>query len=222
MMIVCIDGPAGSGKSTISRLVAERAGFVHLDTGAIYRSIAYIANVQSIDWNDSDSLTKLAEKLDLRFESTPKGQRVLANGEDVSEQIRSPQISQGASMVSRHPELRRQLLDLQRNMAARQSLVAEGRDTGTVVFPNAELKIYLDASLKERARRRMGDFIARGETIALEQVEQDVAARDRADSEREVAPLTAAADAVILDTTNLTPEQVVENILGRIRGTRAD
>jgi len=220
-MIICLDGPAGSGKSTISRTVAERAGFVFLDTGAFYRSLALFAKENDTDWNDALALSDLAKRLPLAFKSEPGGQTVYLDDKNVSDVIRTPEISQGASIVSQHSSVREQLVNLQRQTGECQSLVAEGRDTGTVVFPDAELKIYLDASLEERARRRFEDFKQSGNTIRFEEVKANVALRDKRDSERTASPLKQADDAIVLDTTALTPEEVINQILTWIEDTRA-
>lgn len=213
---ICIDGPAGAGKSTMSKLVAKRLGFTYLDTGAIYRSLAYSAARRNVSNDDEDALATLAQSLDLRFIQEGETPKVILSGEDVTEQIRTPEMSRGASEVSRHPKVRAGLLDLQRAIAAKESIVAEGRDTGTVVFPKAELKIYLDASLNERARRRFGDYQNKGVLTSLEEVKAEIKKRDEADSTRKSAPLKAAADAVTLDTTNLSPEAVVEQIVAMV------
>jgi cytidylate kinase len=221
-MIVCLDGPAGSGKSTISRLVARKAGFIHLDTGAYYRSLALLAKQRHVDDDDEAGLAALAGELSLSFEPFESGQRILLNGVDVSSDIRTPEISVGSSIVSRHPRVREQLVEAQRAFATNADVIVEGRDTGTVVFPNAELKIYLDASIEVRAKRRLDDFAAQGETQNLQQVIADLAARDKQDSERAISPLKQATDAILVDTSDMTPEQVIETILKMIEVSRAN
>jgi len=209
-MIICLDGPAGSGKSTISRMLAQKTGMIYLDTGAIYRSLAYLAKEKHIDWTDEDQLAILTRDMDLRFE---KDANVVLNGEDVTGKIRTPEISKGSSVVSKHPKVRAELLGLQRAAAKQGDVVAEGRDTGTVVFPDAFLKIYLDATAQERARRRTAELHAKGIHVDMKQVQEDIELRDRSDSERDVAPLRSAPDAIILDTTGIGPDEVVERIL---------
>lgn len=219
-MIVCLDGPAGSGKSTISREVARRAGFIHLDTGAYYRSLALVAMQQGISWDDESGLCPLAQGLDLLFETGETEQRVMVGSTDVTREIRSPEIGTGASRVSRHPRVREILVEAQRRYASGRDVVVEGRDTATVVFPHAELKIYLDASLEVRAGRRLGDFLAQGNSATLESVMQELAARDKRDQEREVAPLTVAPDAVVVDTSDMGPEEVIRHLLDLIGESR--
>jgi len=212
-MIVCLDGPAGSGKSTISKIVAERTGMVHLDTGAFYRSLALSAKQLACSWNDESGLVKVADTLKITFKTQAKQNLVLVNDVDVSVAIRTPEMGNGASAVSKHKAVRAKLVKLQQEFAKNNSLVCEGRDAGTVIFPDAELKIYLDASLEERARRRFKDFDESGNRQKLEDVMHDIEKRDFDDSNREASPLKKAADARILDTTNLTPEQVVNTII---------
>lgn len=210
--IICLDGPAGSGKSTVSRLLAERLGFLHLDTGAMYRTVAFLAGEHGIDWADETRLAELAHSLAFEFLPTSNGPQILVNGRDVSGAIRRPEISRGASIVSQHPKLRAELVAQQRRIGQRQSLVAEGRDMGTVVFPAATLKVYLDASIHERAKRRLLELREKNPQLGLEEVELEVAERDRRDTERAAAPLKAAADAVVLDTTALTLDDVLAEL----------
>ncbi|RJO65023.1 MAG: (d)CMP kinase [Myxococcales bacterium] len=219
--IICIDGPAGSGKSTVARLTARKTGLAYLDTGALYRSLALSARREGIDWNDAPALARLAGQMDIRFDDAPDGQRVRLAGDDVSDAIRSPDISKGSSVVSRHAEVRRQLLALQREVAQRQSVVAEGRDTGNVVFPDAMLKIYLDASVEERARRRWKQLLAGDQAADFETVKAALVERDQADSERAVSPLAVAPDALVIDTTGMAPEAVVETIVALYEARRA-
>ena len=212
--MVAIDGPAGSGKSTVARLVAQQLGAVFLDTGAIYRCLALMSQRGAIDWADENLLANLARTLPIRFVRDGSRQRVLLADEDVTEAIRTPEISTGASRVSRHPAVRSALMDLQRGFAAGRTVVAEGRDTGTVVFPQAPLKVFLVASPEVRARRRHAELTAAGQQVAFERVLADQTRRDEADSSRQAAPLRAAADAVTVDTSGLDVDQVVEVIVG--------
>jgi cytidylate kinase len=207
--IVAIDGPAGAGKSTVARQLASRLGFSMIDTGAIYRSVALAAERRGISWDDDEALRQmLAGGLGLGFQ----GERVLLDGEDVSEAIRTPGISRGASVVSARAVVRKALLQLQRDLgrAATRGAVLEGRDIGTVVFPDAEVKFFLTASDEARAGRRHAELAERGLSIPIEEVLADQRRRDRDDSERAIAPLRAADDAILVETTGLDLEEVVE------------
>jgi CMP/dCMP kinase len=207
--IVAIDGPAGAGKSTVARQLARRLGFSMIDTGAIYRSVALAAQRRGISWEDDEALREmLAGGLGLEF----RGDRVLLRGEDVSEAIRTPEISRGASVVSARPVVRRELLPLQRDLgrAATRGAVLEGRDIGTVVFPDAEVKFFLTASDEARAGRRHAELQERGLSVPLSEVLADQRRRDRDDSERAIAPLRPADDAIRVETTGLDLNEVVE------------
>jgi cytidylate kinase len=207
--IVAIDGPAGAGKSTVARQLARRLGFTIIDTGAIYRSVALAAQRAGISWEDDDALARL---LDAGLGLTFDGERVLLRGEDVTEAIRTPEISRGASVVSARPVVRQKLLPLQRDLgrAAARGAVLEGRDIGTVVFPDADVKFFLTASDEARARRRHAELAEKGLSVPLPEVLADQRRRDKDDTERAIAPLKAAPDAVIVDTTGFDLEQVVD------------
>jgi CMP/dCMP kinase len=207
--VVTIDGPAGAGKSTVARQLATRLGYSFLDTGAIYRTVALVGRQRGIDWSDGPALGALAAALDLRFESADGVNRVIANGADVTAEIRTPAISEGASQVSAHPPVRTALMGLQRAIGARGRVVAEGRDTGTVVFPDAQAKFFLTASATERARRRTLELLAAGRPAVQAEVQKDIEVRDQRDSTRAVSPLKKADDAVEIDTSALTADQVV-------------
>ncbi len=207
-LVVAIDGPSGVGKGTVARLVAAALGYRHIDTGAMYRGVAWRALRDQVSFDDVPALTALAERLVI--EASDRSVRV--DGVEVSGEIRTPEIDRGASRVARVAEVRAALLAQQRRMGASGGVVMEGRDIGTVVFPDADVKIYLDASAEERARRRVHDQ-GRRDTGDLVQVATEMAARDESDRTREVAPLTAAADAHLIDTTSLSIEQVVERVL---------
>jgi cytidylate kinase len=209
---IAIDGPAGAGKSTVSRMVARRLGLFLLDTGAIYRSLALLSRRAGIAWTDGPRLGELAGRLDVRFEEGAAGQRVIVDGEDVSEAIRTPEISGGASMVSALPEVRAALLELQRSIARSGGCVVEGRDIGTVVLPWAPLKLFVTASVHERARRRHAELLARGQAADLAAVEAEIRERDERDRSRAVAPLRQAEDAILVDTSDLTVDEVVARI----------
>jgi cytidylate kinase len=217
--IVAIDGPAGAGKSTAAKRLATRLGFALVDTGAIYRAVALAASRAGVAFDDDARLASLLPGLSIVFEPAPAesghGPRVLLGGEDVSAAIRTPPMSLGASAVSARPVVRAGLLDLQRRLAtapANRGAVLEGRDIGTVVFPDADLKLFLTASPEVRARRRFDELRAKGDRSTYEQVLADQLRRDRDDAERAVAPLKPAADAILVDTTDLTLEQVVDRI----------
>ena len=199
-----------------------RAGYIYLDTGAFYRSLAHAAQKDGTDWKDAAALADLAAETALDFKWDGEINRVFLNGQDVTLAIRTPDISRGSSIVSQYQQVRSRLVELQREIGNRQSCVVEGRDTGTVVFPKAELKIYLDASLEVRARRRFLDFQKSGDSINFEEVMSSLAERDRLDSEREASPLSQAEDAIHLDTSEMTPEQVIRQILTWIEEKRAD
>ena len=210
--VIAIDGPAGAGKSTVSRLVARRLGFFLLDTGAIYRSLALLAQLEGIDSGDAEALAARAARLAVRFEDGEGGQRVLVDGNDVSDAIRTAEISAGASRVSAHPGVRDALLELQREIARRGGCVVEGRDIGTVVLPWAPLKFFVTASVEERARRRHAELLARGQLADLAEVEIEIRERDRRDETREVAPLKRAADALLVDTSTMAIDEVVSHM----------
>jgi CMP/dCMP kinase len=217
--IVAIDGPAGAGKSTVARLVADALGFVLVDTGAIYRAVALASERAGVSWADGINLGKLARKLvqdtSIRFE----GSQVFLEREDVSTAIRTPQIGMGASQVSAHADVRAALLDLQRQAGAKGGVVLEGRDIGTVVFPDAEVKIFLTASAEIRAQRRFEELTAKGNNdVTLASTLEDVRKRDAQDTGREHAPLRQAESATLVDSTDLSIGQTVDLIVDITRG----
>ena len=215
--VVAIDGPAGAGKSTVARGLAARLGYTFLDTGALYRSVALIARRRRIDWADAAGLGELARALDVVFTNDGEGPHVFADGGDVTEAIRGTEISEGASRVSALPEVRTGLLEIQRRVASKASVVAEGRDTGTVVFPAAQAKFFLVASPETRARRRTLELQGAGRPAVFEQVLAEMLARDARDSGRAVAPLCRAGDAIEIDSSGLTPEEVMERMMTVVR-----
>jgi cytidylate kinase len=220
--IVAIDGPAGAGKSTASRLLAGRLGFALVDTGAIYRTVALAATRLGVGLEDDEGLRTVLPKVDLRFApgAGGAGQRVLLGAEDVSALIRTPAISAGASKVSARPVVRAGLLDLQRRLAAapeNRGAVLEGRDIGTVVFPDADAKFFVTASPEERARRRYAELLAKGDASTFAQVLADQRARDKADSEREIAPLRPADDALVIDTSGTPIDAVVDRLVREVQ-----
>lgn len=212
-VVVAIDGPAGAGKSTIAKKLAERLGFTYIDTGAMYRAVALWAVRQGVDFTDMHRMEQLAVASEI--ELLPG--RIRLNREDVTEAIRTPEVSNGASKIAVIPGVRRAMVAKQRDIGERASVVMEGRDIGTVVFPNAQVKIYLDAKLEERVRRRLEDLRAQGEHVTAAQLTAQMKERDERDSTRADAPLTQAPDATYLDSTPLGIEEVVEAILKLVR-----
>jgi cytidylate kinase len=211
--IITIDGPAGAGKSTVAQRLARRLNLLYLDTGAMYRAVALQALREKIDPTDELALDRLCKRISISFAEDPRGQRVFLQGEDVTERIREPEVGWMASAVSLKRPVREAMVALQRGMASQGGLVAEGRDTGTVVFPRAEAKFFLVADPRERALRRFRELKARGKEALLEEVEGEVRKRDDQDSSRDLAPLKPAEDAYRIDSTGLSPEEVVEKML---------
>ena len=212
-MVVAIDGPAGAGKSTVARRLAERLGFTYIDTGAMYRAVALWAIRQGVGFADMHRLEQLAMAAEISLEPG----RIRLNGEDVTEAIRTQEVASGASKVSAIPGVRRALVAKQRAIGERTSVVMEGRDIGTVVFPGAEVKIYLDADPEARVRRRLADLRAQGDGISETQLAAQMKERDQRDSTRRDAPLAQAPDATYLDSTPLSLEEVEEAILRIVR-----
>ncbi len=210
-----IDGPAGSGKSTVARRLAERLGLHYLDTGAMYRAVAVAGMRAGADLDDDAAMSEVAATSRIEFEHDTGSMlptRVLLDGDDVTREIRTPQADEAVSRVARLPGVRKVMVARQREMAARSDLVVEGRDIGTVVFPDADVKVYLTAAPEERAGRRHAELVERGEDIALDEVLAQMQSRDHADATRKDSPLTVAEDAHELDTTGLTIDEVVEAI----------
>jgi len=212
-LIIAIDGPAGSGKSTTARLVAGRLGFLYIDTGAMYRAVTLAVLREHIDVRDEPGVATVAKASDIRFSLDGEDQRLLLNGEDVTFQIRSPEVTRSVSAVSSYAAVRQKMVDLQRMYAAEGSIVMDGRDIGTVVFPAADVKVFITASLSERAMRRRNELIKSGNVLPLEEIERQLAERDAMDSSRALSPLRKADDAVELDTTNMTIEEQVDAVV---------
>jgi cytidylate kinase len=215
--IIAIDGPAGSGKSTTARLVAKKLGFIFLDTGAMYRAVTFLALEKGISLSDGDALEKLASSVNIEFKDDSHGQRVLADGRDVTAEIRTHEVTSAVSQVSAHAGVRRYMVAKQKEIGSKYDIVAEGRDTTSVVFPNATLKIYLNASVEERARRRVIDFEKTGKQTTIEEQIENIRSRDDYDSGREISPLTHTPDSILVDTTNLTIEEQVDKIINLYR-----
>ncbi len=215
-LVITIDGPAGAGKSTISKILAKKLGYIYLDTGALYRALAYKALKLRISLDDISSLNDLCLKTDVYLKNVNGHMRVFVDGEDVEDKIRTEEAGLAASKISTYSVVREKLLDLQREAGVRGGIVAEGRDMGSVVFPGAACKFYLDAGVDERARRRHKELKIKGMPAEYESIQRDIIARDQQDKQRELAPLKAPEGAVIIDSDNLSIEEVVEKILSNI------
>ena len=209
---IAIDGPAGAGKSTAAKLAAKELGFIYVDTGAMYRTIALYLLRSGTDIEEESALQAALEDIDVRISYEQGVQHMILNGEDVSGLIRTPEVSDMASRSSARPAVRKKLLDLQRQLAAREDVLMDGRDIGTAILPNADLKIFLTASVAERARRRFLEMKEKGEECSEEEIRREIEERDYRDMHREISPLVQAEDAVLLDTSDMTLEQVVEKI----------
>lgn len=214
---VALDGPAGSGKSTIAKLVAKELGFTYIDTGAMYRSVAFYCIDKDIDYNNELQVISRLDNINIAVLSTKMGQRYLLNGDDVTDLIRSPEVSEGASKVATYKAVREKLVALQRECAAKQSVIMDGRDIGTNVLPNAEVKVFMEGQVEERAKRRFEELELKGITTTYEEILEDIKKRDYNDSHREYNPLRKAEDAVLLDTTHMTIEEVKDYIVEEIK-----
>jgi cytidylate kinase len=212
--IITVDGPSGSGKGTVSRILAKQLGFHYLDSGALYRLLGLVAVRHGIDIGLNSDLTHLAENMDVRFEALPNGHnRVLLEGEDVTQELRTEETGALASQVAAIPSVRNALLTRQQQFAKSPGLVADGRDMGTKVFPDAQLKVFLTASIKERANRRYKQLLEQGENVSLRALEELVRSRDERDMNRKASPLAIATDAVEVDTSDISIQQAVDRLL---------
>ena len=216
-MIIAIDGPSGAGKSTLAKRLAKELRFVYLDTGAMYRALALKVLRQGIDLADDAGLEELIAATEIDLQETNGNLAVLLDGLDVAAEIRTPEVSQMASKVSALRIVRARMLELQREMGRRGSVVAEGRDIGTVVFPDAEVKIFLDASANERARRRYNELQSAGRAVDYEETLREIEERDKRDSERDLAPLRKAEDALMMDSSSATADEVAAKVLSHVR-----
>ena len=212
-MKIAIDGPAGSGKSSIAKLVAKKLSFVYVDTGAMFRTVAYYFLSQGKDPSDDEMVTEECENVSISIEYKDGAQHIVLDGTDVSTEIRQEEVGKNASVVAKNQAVRNRLLALQRQMAEKQDVIMDGRDIGTVVLPDAQVKIYLTASAAVRAERRYKELIEKGETCDLKKIEEDIIARDEQDMNREIAPLKQAEDAVLVDSSYMTIEEVVDKII---------
>ncbi|MFC1883135.1 (d)CMP kinase [Thermodesulfobacteriota bacterium] len=218
--VITVDGPAGSGKSTVSRKLAKRLNRVYLDTGALYRAVALMAKRSGLKKDDAKKLRKLCSEIDLHFDYNADPPKLYLGEENITEAIRSPEMDLLSSTISAVRDVRNEMAHLQRRMAEQAPVVAEGRDMGTVVFPEAKNKFFLTASVKTRAERRYNERMERGEPVSLAVVENELKKRDLQDETRTIAPLKPAKDAIVVDSTHLSPDQVVEEILGHIKATK--
>lgn len=216
-MVIAIDGPSGAGKSTLAKRLARDLGFMYLDTGAMYRALALKILRQGVDLADAEALGAVVEKTEIDMIEENHHLRLLLDGEEVSGLIRNPEVSQMASKASALKVVRQRMLELQRTLGGRGKVVAEGRDIGTVVFPEADVKVFLDASAAERARRRYNELRAAGQDVNLAETVREMEERDKRDSERDLAPLRKADDAVMIDSSNLSADAVAHRVMQIIR-----
>lgn len=217
---IAIDGPAGAGKSTIAKKAAKILGFIYVDTGAMYRSIALYMLNHKIDIMDQEAVSKNCSSIQIQLKYEEDAQQVYLNGENVSKEIRQEEVGKAASVVSAYPVVRKTLLGLQQDIAASEDIIMDGRDIGTCVLPNAQLKIYLTASVRTRALRRYQELIEKGQECVLEEIEKDIEDRDYRDMHREIAPLKVADDAVVIDSSDMNIEEVTAAIIDLVKEKR--
>ncbi|UBR29189.1 (d)CMP kinase [Bacillus sp. SD-4] len=218
---IAIDGPAAAGKSTVAKVVAKKLSYVYIDTGAMYRTITYAALEQKVDIENEEQLMEVVKNVKIEFQQGENTQLVFLNGQDVSEVIRTPEVTNRVSIVAKHRLVREEMVRRQQELAEKGGVVMDGRDIGTYVLPDAEVKIFMLASVEERAERRHLENMNKGFDSNLEQLKEEIAQRDKLDSEREVSPLKKADDALELDTTSLSIEEVVQKIMGIVSGVFA-
>lgn len=219
MFNIAIDGPAGAGKSTIAKAVAKKLGFIYVDTGALYRSIALYFIRNGIKPDETERIGEECKKIDIMIQYVEGEQQVLLNGENVTPYIRSEEVGNMASAIAALPQVREALLQLQRGLAKKADIIMDGRDIGTCVLPDAPLKIYLTASAKERAKRRYMELIEKGMSCSIDEIEADIIDRDNRDMNREIAPLKQAEDAILVDSSNLGIDEVIEAIIAQYHKT---
>ena len=217
MIQIAIDGPGGAGKSTISKGVAAKLGIVYVDTGALYRTVGYYVRNKEIDPHDRDAVSAILPEISIEVAYVDGAQHVFLNGEDLGDKIRTPEMSMYASAVSAIPSVRAFLLETQKEIARKNSVIMDGRDIGTVILPNADLKVYLTASAECRAKRRYDELVAKGQSVRFEDVLREMNERDTQDSTREIAPAQAAEDAIMLDNTGMNLEESVDAIIALVR-----
>jgi len=215
---IAIDGPAAAGKSTVAKVIAEQLSYIYIDTGSMYRAITYKALQQQVDMDNEEALVDLLVHMDLSLQQCLEGQKVFVDGQDVSEVIRTPEVTGCVSKVAAYKGIREEMLRYQQKLASSGGVVMDGRDIGTVVLPQAEVKIFMIASVEERAERRHKENISKGFPSDIEKLKEEIALRDKMDSEREISPLVKAEDAIEFDTTSLTKEEVIEKLLEIIHG----
>ena len=211
--VVAIDGPAGSGKGTITKIIAEKRNLVSIDTGAMYRCVALDCLENKVEPTDIEGIEKILKDIDIKLENKNGVQKVFLNGKDVSEEIRTPKVDDVVAKYAAIKQVRDKVTPIQRKMGETQNIIMEGRDIGTVVFPNADVKIFLDCSLEERANRRYKQDIENGMKVTYEEVLESIKERNKLETEREIAPFVKAEDAIVVDTTHLSIEEVVNEIL---------
>lgn len=214
---IAIDGPAAAGKSTVAKIIAQKLSYIYVDTGAMYRSLTWKALREQVDLENQNELYDLLKKTEIKLVNEEKQQKVYVDGFDVSEEIRRPDVTKHVSIVSKHELVRKEMVRRQQEIGKSGGVIMDGRDIGTHVMPNAEVKIFLLASVDERAERRHRENIEKGIESNLEQIKKDIAARDKLDTEREIAPLRKAEDAIEIDTTSLSIDEVAEKILAIIQ-----
>ncbi len=214
---IAIDGPAGAGKSTVAKAVAKRLGFIYVDTGAMYRAMALHLLRQKVDTGDAAAISAASRHADITISYADGAQQVLLNGENVTGLLRAEEVGNMASVSSANPDVRAKLSELQQNLAARENVVMDGRDIGTCVLPQADVKVYLTASAACRAKRRYDELLAKGESCDLAAIEEDIRDRDERDMTRAISPLRQAEDAVLVDSSDMTVEEVIEKIISLAR-----